>query len=195
VRCPACNHPDTKVLDSREGRDGELIRRRRECHACMHRFTTHERVEQSLPSVLKRNGERQAFDRAKLRRGLELACRKRPVAPETLERLVAEVEQWAMTRGDRELPAAEIGEHVRHKLYKVDQVAYVRFVSVYRSFHTVEEFEHLLREMEKGEKVDDAGQRKLFEDEQGRPLRTDAAPQAAGRGPRRAAARRARSDA
>ncbi|MBK6916663.1 MAG: transcriptional repressor NrdR [Deltaproteobacteria bacterium] len=161
--CPVCRNPNTKVLDSREGKDALSIRRRRQCEGCGHRFTTFERIEENLPVVLKRGGGRQPFDRNKLLGGLKLACRKRPVKPEQLEHLVQQVEQWAVTRGDREVHAAEIGERAMHYLHELDPVAYVRFVSVYRSFESVAEFERLLHEMEKAEHVDPVGQRTLFE--------------------------------
>jgi transcriptional repressor NrdR len=161
VLCPVCRSPNTKVLDSRDSRDG--IRRRRQCLECGHRFTTRERVETTLPMVLKRGGGRQPFDRTKLLLGLKIACQKRPVEEEQLEAIVHAVELWAATRGERELHSREIGERIMHHLYALDQVAYVRFVSVYRSFNTVHEFEHLLREMEKAEQVGVDGQRALFE--------------------------------
>jgi len=129
---------------------------------CGHRFTTRERVEETLPTVIKRDGNKQPFDRHKLLEGLRLACRKRPIRPEQLEGIVARIEQWASTRGDRELHSRQIGDRVMHHLHDLDQVAYVRFASVYRSFDTVEQFEQLLREMEKAEKVDPVGQRTLF---------------------------------
>jgi transcriptional repressor NrdR len=151
------------VLDSREGRDGRSIRRRRTCGACGHRFTTRERIDETLPMVVKRDGAKQPFDRRKLLRGLEAACRKRPIRRDQLEAVVQQVEQWCATRGDRELHAREIGERVMQVLHELDEVAYVRFVSVYRSFESIEEFEHLLHEMEKASKVDVAGQRTLFE--------------------------------
>lgn len=160
--CPVCRSASTKVLDSRDGRDGSSVRRRRSCNACGHRFTTHERIEETLPFVVKRDGSKQAFDRGKLLRGLQLACRKRPVRREQLDAIVQQVEQWSSTRGDRELYAAEIGERVMHHLYELDEVAYVRFVSVYRSFESVAEFSDLLREMEKAQRVDPEGQRTLF---------------------------------
>lgn len=151
------------MLDSREGRDGLSIRRRRACNGCGHRFTTRERIDEAVPIVIKRDGTRQPFDREKIMRGLEAACRKRPVKRDRLESIVSTVEQWSATRGDREIFAAEIGERIMHHLHELDAVAYVRFVSVYRSFESVEEFEHLLQEMEKAEKVDVEGQRTLFE--------------------------------
>ncbi len=161
--CPVCRSASTKVLDSRDGRDGSSVRRRRSCNACGHRFTTHERIEETLPVVIKRDGTKQAFDRGKLLRGLQLACRKRRVPREQLDAIVQQVEQWSSTRGDRELEAEEIGERVMDHLYELDEVAYVRFVSVYRSFESVAEFSTLLREMEKAQRVDPAGQRTLFE--------------------------------
>lgn len=163
MHCPVCKSPSTKVLDSREGRDGTSIRRRRACNACGHRFTTFERIEETLVQVIKRDGSKQPFDRDKLLRGLEAACRKRPIRRDVLEGIVAQIEQWSSTRGDREIHAAEVGERVMHHLHEIDAVAYVRFVSVYRSFESVEEFERLLHEMEKAERVDPEGQRTLFE--------------------------------
>ena len=166
--CPVCRGPSTKVLDSRDSRDGG-IRRRRQCLDCGHRFSTRERVETTLPVVLKRDGGREAFDRGKILLGLKQACLKRPIEDEQLEGIVHAVELWAATRGERELQSREIGERIMHHLYALDQVSYVRFVSVYRSFDTVQEFEHLLREMEKAEQAGLDGQRSLFEiDAQGR---------------------------
>jgi transcriptional repressor NrdR len=160
VECPVCGGRNTKVVDSRDSRDG--VRRRRVCNECGHRFTTRERIDETLPMVLKRTGERQPFDRAKIRRGLDIACRKRGMASEALDRIVAQIETWASTKGDREVDSEAIGERIMHYLYALDQVAYVRFVSVYRSFETIAEFEHLLREMQKAEHVDIEGQRTLF---------------------------------
>jgi transcriptional repressor NrdR len=160
VECPVCGGRNTKVVDSRESRDG--VRRRRVCNECGHRFTTRERIDETLPMVLKRTGERQPFDRSKIRRGLDIACRKRGVPSEALDRIVAQIETWACTKGDREVESEAIGERIMHHLYAIDQVAYVRFVSVYRSFESIEEFEHLLREMQKAERVDIEGQRTLF---------------------------------
>lgn len=162
MRCPVCQSGQTKVLDSRDGPDGE-IRRRRICTTCGHRFTTRERIDESLPIVVKRSGTRQPFDRDKVRRGLELACRKRPVQPSQLDDIVRAIEQWAGTRGDREIPSAELGERMMHHLHALDDVAYVRFVSVYRSFDTVAEFGRLLEDMEKAERVNVEGQRTLFD--------------------------------
>ena len=160
MECPVCGGRDTKVVDSRESRDG--VRRRRVCNECGHRFTTRERIDETLPMVLKRTGERQPFDRTKIRRGLDIACRKRGIPSEALDRLVTQIETWASTRGDREVTSEALGDRIMHHLYAVDQVAYVRFVSVYRSFETIAEFEHLLREMQKAERVNIEGQRTLF---------------------------------
>lgn len=168
--CPVCRGQSTKVLDSRDSRDGG-IRRRRQCLSCGHRFTTRERVEATMPVVIKRSGARQNFDRQKILSGLKLACRKRPVDDEQLEEIVHAVELWAATRGEKEIQAEEIGERIMHHLYAIDQVAYVRFVSVYRSFETIQELQHLLREMEKAEQVGLDGQRNLFEiDKEGREI-------------------------
>ena len=161
--CPVCRSGNIKVLDSRDSRDGGAIRRRRACVDCGHRFTTYERIETTLPVVVKRSGAKQAFDRNKILGGLQLACRKRPVDEEQLETIVAAVEQWAATRGEKEIRADEIGDRIMLLLRPIDAVAYVRFVSVYRSFTTVEEFSHLLREMEKAGQIDPEGQRRLFE--------------------------------
>ena len=136
--------------------------------------------------VIKRDGRRQPFDRHKLLGGLKAACRKRPVKPEQLDAILAEIERWAFTRGDREVHAAEIGERAMPHLHELDEVAYVRFVSVYRSFESVEEFEHLLHEMEKAERVDPVGQRTLFEAAAERAEHAAREPEAA----RRPAARR-----
>lgn len=160
MECPVCSGRDTKVVDSRESRDG--VRRRRVCNECGHRFTTRERIDETLPMVLKRTGERQPFDRGKIRRGLDIACRKRGIPSDSLDRLVTQIETWASTRGEREVSSEALGERIMHHLYAIDQVAYVRFVSVYRSFETIAEFEHLLREMQKAERVDIEGQRTLF---------------------------------
>ena len=161
--CPVCRGANIKVLDSRDSRDGVAIRRRRACSDCAHRFTTYERIETSLPVVLKRSGGKQAFDRLKLLAGLKLACRKRPVEDEQLETIVAAVELWAATRGEKEIQAEEVGERIMQHLHALDAVAYVRFVSVYRSFDSVQEFAHLLHEMEKAAQSSPEGQRNLFE--------------------------------
>src|SRR5262245_52963275 len=145
MQCPMCRAPDTRVIDSRLGKEGDAIRRRRECERCDHRFTTYERVERRLPIVVKKDGRRQAFDRAKIVSGLTRACEKRPVSTDTIETLVSQIERTIMERGETEVTSREIGEAVIGALHDLDAVAYVRFASVYREFRDVHEF---LRELE-----------------------------------------------
>jgi transcriptional repressor NrdR len=140
VRCPYCQHGESKVIDSRDAQDGEVIRRRRECLNCGRRFTTRERVEEVLPLIVKKDGRREAFDREKLISGLKKACQKRPVSMDAMERIVAEVERELQESGEKEVPASFIGERVMAALKNLDPVAYVRFASVYRSFRDVNEF-------------------------------------------------------
>jgi transcriptional repressor NrdR len=151
MHCPFCHHGDTRVIDSRVSDDGASVRRRRECEACGARFNTFETAEVKLPTVLKHDGRREAFDAAKLRRGLEQAFHKRPVGPDTIEPLVERLLARARAHDDRELESRRIGEWVMSELKAIDQVAYVRFASVYRRFEDVqafrEEFERLEREM------------------------------------------------
>ncbi|MFO0693337.1 MAG: transcriptional regulator NrdR [Polyangiales bacterium] len=140
MRCPFCGTLDNKVIDSRLAYGGEATRRRRECEGCQRRYTTYERVEQTLPMVVKQDGRRQPFDRQKLLAGLRRACVKRPVSSEALERLLDELERALIERGEPEVPSAEIGNQVLSALKDLDQVAYVRFASVYRDFKDVHEF-------------------------------------------------------
>jgi len=140
MRCPFCKGADSKVLDSRESMEGAVIRRRRECLECRKRFTTYERVEELAPLVVKKDGRREPFDRDKLLAGLQKAVEKRPVSMDQLETLVAEVDVRLQERGEKEVPSSAIGEEVMRKLRTLDQVAYVRFASVYRSFRDIEEF-------------------------------------------------------
>ena len=140
MRCPFCSFADTKVIDSRPDKDGTAIRRRRECESCGKRFTTHERVEETLPLVMKRDGRREPFERAKLIAGIQKACEKRPVPVETIERLVDRLEARLQESGEKEVPSTVIGELVMNELHHIDQVAYVRFASVYRSFKDISEF-------------------------------------------------------
>ena len=140
MRCPFCAKPESKVIDSRPADEGASIRRRRECLACHKRFTTYEMME-SLPlMVVKKDGSRQSFDRNKVLSGLIRACEKRPVSFDTLENIVNEVEQSLQNELKQEISSAEIGELVMDKLKKVDQVAYVRFASVYRQFKDIDTF-------------------------------------------------------
>ena len=140
MKCPFCGHPESKVIDSRPADENASIRRRRECLACGKRFTTYETVE-SLPIVvIKKDGSRQSFDRQKVLRGMIRACEKRPVSLAELERIVDEIEQELQNSMEREIRTADIGEKVMERLRSVDQVAYVRFASVYRQFKDIDTF-------------------------------------------------------
>jgi transcriptional repressor NrdR len=140
MKCPFCSFPDSKVVDSRPDKEGTTIRRRRECESCGKRFTTHERVEEMLPLVLKKDGRREPFDRGKIIAGIQKACEKRPVSIEIIERLADRLETRLQESGEREVPTKTIGEWVMNDLHEIDQVAYVRFASVYRSFKDINEF-------------------------------------------------------
>jgi transcriptional repressor NrdR len=140
MKCPFCSFADSKVVDSRPDKEGTTIRRRRECESCGKRFTTHERVEEMLPLVLKKDNRREPFDRAKIIAGIQKACEKRPVSIETVEKLVDRLEARLQEGGDREVPTKTIGEWVMNELHEIDEVAYVRFASVYRSFKDINEF-------------------------------------------------------
>ena len=140
MKCPFCGHPESKVIDSRPADENASIRRRRECLACGKRFTTYETVE-SLPIVvIKKDGSRQSFDRQKVLRGMIRACEKRPVSLAELERIADEIEQELQNSMEREIRTADIGEKVMERLRSVDQVAYVRFASVYRQFKDIDTF-------------------------------------------------------
>ena len=140
MKCPYCGHLESKVVDSRPSDEGSSIRRRRECLACHKRFTTYETME-SLPlMVVKKDGSRQSFDKSKLLNGMIRACEKRPVSFSTLERIADEIEQALQNEMDREIPSARIGELVMDRLKQVDEVAYVRFASVYRQFKDISTF-------------------------------------------------------
>lgn len=138
--CPFCNTEDTKVIDSRLIRDGNQTRRRRECPDCKERFTTYEAAELTLPRVIKRDGRRAPFSEDKLRAGMLRALEKRPVSIEQMETALARIYRKAMTCGEREIPSSQIGEWVMEELHQLDQVAYVRFASVYRCFQDIDEF-------------------------------------------------------
>jgi transcriptional repressor NrdR len=140
MRCPYCGHPEDRVVDSREAQEGQVTRRRRECLGCARRFTTYERIDEVLPHVVKKDGRREAFDRAKIADGVATACQKRPVSAEQIEALVADVERQIQEMGEREIRTAVIGEAVMQRLRRLDEVAYVRFASVYRAFRDVGEF-------------------------------------------------------
>ncbi|MBC8077557.1 MAG: transcriptional repressor NrdR [Chloroflexales bacterium] len=134
MRCPYCHNQDTDVIDTRRLNEGDAIRRRRKCRICARRFTTYERVETVTITVVKKNGEREPFDREKLMRGVRTACYRRPVATPTLEQLVSDVETALLARDEQEVPSSAIGDIVMTRLRDLDEVAYIRFASVYRSF-------------------------------------------------------------
>ena len=138
--CPFCSHRNDRVIDSRESRHGDLIRRRRQCSTCGRRFTTYERYENLELMVVKKDGRRERFDRSKIQGGLLRACEKRPVPARQIERLIDQVERMVSEPGDREVSTDEIGELIMSQLQKLDQVAYVRFASVYRDFQDVRDF-------------------------------------------------------
>lgn len=147
MQCNNCHHADTKVIESRDVAEGEAIRRRRECLRCRHRFTTYERIERPQLVVIKNDGTRQLFSREKLLAGLYRACEKTSVTSLQLERLVAEVEEALYACGDTEIPSAKIGELVMERLALLNDVAYVRFASVYRRFKDIASFEKELSQM------------------------------------------------
>jgi transcriptional repressor NrdR len=140
MRCPYCAYPESKVIDSRPTDENNSIRRRRECLSCGKRFTTYETVESVPLVVVKKDGSRQSFDRQKLLNGMVRACDKRSVTLQTLEQAVADIEQRLLNSMDREIPTERVGELVMEELKKIDQVAYVRFASVYRQFQDIDSF-------------------------------------------------------
>jgi len=156
VRCPFCQNADDRVVDSREADGGEVIRRRRECLSCKRRFTTYERIDVVMPLVIKKDGRREPWDRTKLEAGLHKACEKRPVPADVIEQGVSRIERSIQDGGLREIRSADIGEQVMETLKTMDEVAYVRFASVYRSFRDIAEFqrtvENLVSERNRGSK-------------------------------------------
>lgn len=144
MKCHDCDYIDTKVIESRDLDDGATIRRRRQCLRCGHRFTTYERVEMPALVLVKKDGRREAFDREKIAVGIYKACEKRPIAVNLIDEVVAQIEGEVRSWGEAEVPAARVGELVMTKLMALDDVAYVRFASVYRSFSDTASFEHEL---------------------------------------------------
>jgi len=140
MKCPSCHSIENKVIDSRMSKEGDVIRRRRECLNCQERFTTHERVEEILPLIVKKDGRREEFNREKIRHGLDKAFEKRPVSVEEKQLLIDRVVRYLRGLGEKEVQSSVIGQAVMEELRNVDQVAYVRFASVYRSFRDVSEF-------------------------------------------------------
>jgi transcriptional repressor NrdR len=152
VRCPFCDDLENRVIDSRLSKEGEVIRRRRECLKCQRRFTTYERIEEVLPSVIKKDGRREPFDRLKILSGLKKACEKRPVSIQTLEDVTSRIEKKVQEMGQTEIPSKVIGEEVMRELHDLDQVAYVRFASVYQEFKDVNQFMAELKALLKDDK-------------------------------------------
>ena len=152
MKCPFCGHPEDKVVDSRESKEGESIRRRRECLKCEKRYTTYERIDEIPYMVVKKDGRREKFDRQKVLNGLLRACEKRPVSMGKLEQIVNEAETFVIDSPERERRTSEVGELIMNRLRKYDKVAYVRFASVYLDFKDVKEFmdelKHLLKTKE-----------------------------------------------
>ena len=164
MRCPFCRGRGNRVLDSRLSGDGATIRRRRACSSCKRRFTTYERVEESAPMVVKKDSRREPFDRAKIVAGLKKACEKRPVSMETIEQIADRIEASAAEQGGREIQSSVIGGAVMNELHEVDQVAYVRFASVYRSFKDIDEFMRELEDLIRLRKDSAAGKRASVRD-------------------------------
>ena len=147
MKCPFCSHADTQVVETRMAEDGDFIRRRRQCAHCEKRFTTYERPDVTFPSVVKKDGRRIEYERAKLLGSFKLALRKRPVSTEQIDSAVERIEEKLLNLGVREIPSSRIGELVMRELKKLDKVAYVRFASVYRSFEDIDDFKTLVDEV------------------------------------------------
>lgn len=147
MHCPFCSNEDTQVMETRDSEAGDSIRRRRRCHACGQRFTTYERIERQLPQVVKSQGSRVDYDRAKVLASMRLALRKRPVAPEQIVEAADSIEARLFKLGAREVDSSQIGELVMTELKRLDQVAYIRFASVYRKFEDIVEFAEAVKEM------------------------------------------------
>jgi transcriptional repressor NrdR len=140
VKCPFCDELEDKVVDSRMAKEGEVIRRRRECLGCKRRYTTYERVEEILPMVVKKDGRRESFDRTKVLAGLKKACEKRPISTATIEDVTDRIEKRIQEMGETEIESRIVGEELMKELHQLDQVAYVRFASVYREFKDIDQF-------------------------------------------------------
>ena len=147
MKCPFCGNADTQVVETRMAEDGDFIRRRRQCGACEKRFTTYERPDVTFPAIVKKDGRRIEYERAKLLGSMNLALRKRPVSTEQIDAAVERIEEKLLNLGVREIPSSRIGELVMRELKKLDKVAYVRFASVYRSFEDVDEFKTVVDEI------------------------------------------------
>ncbi|MBU6435000.1 MAG: transcriptional regulator NrdR [Nitrospirae bacterium] len=145
MKCPFCDELEDKVVDSRMAKEGEVIRRRRECLGCKRRYTTYERVEEILPVVVKKDGRRESFDRTKILAGLKKACEKRPISTATIEAVTDRIEKRIQEMGETEIESRIVGEELMKELHQLDQVAYVRFASVYREFKDIDQFMDELR--------------------------------------------------
>lgn len=147
MKCPFCQHVDTQVLDTRVSEEGDAIRRRRRCASCDKRFTTYERIELSMPVVVKKNGNRTDYDAVKLRASLALALRKRPVSAEAVDAAILRIAEKLLSSGLREIASGQVGELVMQELQRLDKIAYIRFASVYRNFEDVAEFQEVIAEI------------------------------------------------
>jgi transcriptional repressor NrdR len=147
MKCPFCAHLDTTVIETRVAEEGEFVRRRRQCSACDKRFTTYEKPDVSFPSIVKKDGRRNEYERHKLQGSLNLALRKRPVSTEQIDSAIERIEEKLLLLGQREIASHRLGELVMRELKKLDKVAYVRFASVYRSFEDIDEFKTLVDEV------------------------------------------------
>ncbi|MBN2178569.1 MAG: transcriptional repressor NrdR [Deltaproteobacteria bacterium] len=147
MNCPFCSNSENRVIDSRLSKDGDAIRRRRECEACGKRFTTYEYVEEVLPVVIKKDGRREPFDRGKILTGIKKACQKRPISMDVIENVVERIEQTCQEYQQKEIPSSIVGEKIMEELHNLDGVAYVRFASVYREFRDVNDFLDELKDL------------------------------------------------
>lgn len=147
MKCPFCSHPDTQVVETREAEDGGFIRRRRQCGGCDKRFTTYERPEVSFPAIVKKDGRRIEYERAKLLGSFKIALRKRPVSTEQIDAAIERIEERLRNLGEREVLSSRLGEMVMHELKLLDKVGYIRYASVYRSFEDVDDFKNVMDEV------------------------------------------------
>lgn len=164
MKCPYCNHNEDRVLDTREQREGELIRRRRECLKCKSRFSTIEALSVSFPLVVKKDGRREPFNKEKVLKGLQASCQKRPISLSQLEGIVERISNWLLNKGEKEVSSQFIGKKVMNELRLLDDVAYVRFSSVYKVFKDVQEFVDTLEDEEIVESYESPAQLQLAPD-------------------------------
>lgn len=161
MKCPYCAHNEDRVLDTREQKDGDSIRRRRECLKCKSRFSTVEAISVAFPFIVKKDGRREPYSKEKILRGLQAACQKRPISLNQIESVVERISGWIINRGEKEIPARLIGQKVMQELRMLDDVAYVRFASVYRSFQDVQEFVETLEDHAQHDVYDSSAQLSL----------------------------------